>query len=294
MFEGAFPEAKVAFTNYDSKDFRDKLINPNIPPAAAVGRLYLSRKVFDFDEIVERKISEDLTDSMFFTSVFMRRNYDFRARTAKLVHTARYYNTPAMMPTDSCVAIHIRHHDRIKAGFDMIKYCEEFVRRPDGTCYNRTNNEPIEPDCANRLDAAYGCGHAIPYGGITFDMYLRAAEVLLNATGTNTSSLRRVFIMTDDGEWVNEEKKRFKDSWIINVMPAEKKHRSRATINGVTLFASIELMQHCSAMVGHTGSAFTNLVRSMMCVRHGPKNSIRFGECPPFFDFRYTGEGHGR
>jgi hypothetical protein len=185
------------------------------------------------------------------------------------------------------VAIHIRHHDRVKPGYDMIKYCSEFVRKPGGEkgdiCYNKTDMQPIEPDCQNGWDTDFGCSSAVPFGGISFASYLKAAELLIDsAQGGN----KTVFIMTDDGAWVDQEKLPFVSEWNIQVLPAQPRHRSRATINGVTLFSSIELVQQCVGLVGHTGSAFTVLLRAIMCMRHGPKNNIRFGECPKFYDFQ--------
>ena len=200
-----------------------------------------------------------------------------------MIHSFRHTSKPTFGPNDACVAIHIRHHDRVKPGYDMLKYCNEFVRRPDDSCYNRTNGEPIEPDCRNHWDYDYACISAVPFGGISFEAYLKAAALLMDEPRNGT---RTVFIMTDDGAWVDEQKLPFMNDWNIHVLPAQPKHRSRATINGVTLFSSIELVQQCTGLVGHSGSAFTILLKTLMCFRHGPKNSIRFGECPKFFDFR--------
>lgn len=111
------------------------------------GEMYRSRAVFDFANVDRTKYSMDGAGSLFYTSIFLRRNYDFRSRAAEIVHAFRESTSPRFEPSHSCIGMHIRHHDRVKAGYDMIKYCNEFVRRPDGTCYNRTNNAPIEPDC---------------------------------------------------------------------------------------------------------------------------------------------------
>jgi hypothetical protein len=200
-----------------------------------------------------------------------------------MIHTFRRSSKPAFNANDQCVAIHIRHHDRVKPGYDMLKYCSEFVRISRKECHNKTDGKPIEPDCRNGWDFDYACNSAVPFGGITFAAYLKAAALLMDNTINVTKT---VFIMTDDGAWVDQEKQPFVGEWNIQVLPAQPRHRSRATINGVTLFSSIELVQQCTGLVGHTVSAFTVLLRAMMCIRHGPKNNIRFGECPKFYDFR--------
>ena len=173
----------------------------------------------------------------------------------------------------------------------MIAYCKDFVRRPDGSCFNKSSGLPwLEPDCKYRWDANYACSAAVPFGGITFQAYLQAAELLFDRE--MKAEKKTVFIMTDDGAWVDQEKKVYLDSssWNIHVMPAPPKHRTRATINGVTLFASIELVQQCSGLVGHSVSAFTVLLRALMCVKHGPVHNIRYGECPKFYDFAKLSE----
>lgn len=135
----------------------------------------------------------------------------------------------------------------------------------------------------NGRDKVYGCGSAVPFGGIPFEAYLRAAALLLEPGQPKVA-----FVVTDgDGRWIDEQRKqRHMHAWTIHVLPAHPLHKLRATINGATLFASIELIQQCSGLVGHSSSTFALLLRALMCVRHGPSNNTRFGECPKYYDFR--------
>ena len=285
VYSSAAVDAHLIYKDFNSNKFRRSIQRPRIDGFSVVGDEYLSRAVFDFEHVSKRKYSMDGIGSLFYTGIFFRRNYDFRAQTAKMIHNFRHTTQPNFGPNQECVAIHIRHHDRVKPGYDMIKYCNEFVRRPDNTCYNRTNGAPIEPDCQNYWDHNYACASAVPFGGITMEAYLKAAELLMD---NPKSGSKTVFIVTDDGAWVEQESKPFLGEWAMQVLPAQPNHRSRATINGVTLFASIELLQQCSGLVGHSVSAFTTLLRALMCIRHGPKNNLRFGECPKFYDFAKT------
>jgi hypothetical protein len=282
VYTNATANATVAFESYDNGAFRQKITRPTVRSVSAYGDEYKSHAVFDFDNVKTNKYSFDGLGSLFYTAIFLRRNYDFRTQVAKMIHTFRRSSKPAFGANDQCVAIHIRHHDRVKPGYDMLKYCSEFVRKPNG-CYNKTDMQPIEPDCQNHWDFDYACNSAVPFGGISFEAYLKAAALLMDGT---IDGPKTVFIMTDDGAWVDQEKLPFVGEWNIQVLPAQPRHRSRATINGVTLFSSIELAQQCTGLVGHTVSAFTVLLRAIMCTRHGPKNDIRFGECPKFYDFR--------
>ena len=282
VYSNASSNAIVIYKNYNNKKFRKTIERPPIEEFSAVGDAYYSHAVFDFEHVSKEKYSVDGIGSLFYTGIFFRRNYEFRNRTAKMIHDFRQSTKPYFGPNDECVAIHIRRHDRVKPGFDMIKYCNEFVRNSDDTCYNRTNGKKIQPDCRLHWDYDYGCPSAVPFGGITMQAYLNAAELLLN---NRTTGFKTVFIITDDGAWVEQESRPFRDEWAIQILPAQPMHRSRATINGVTLFSSIELVQQCSGLVGHSSSAFTILLRVLMCTRHGPRNGIRFGECPKFYDF---------
>lgn len=290
VYANAQTSSKLLSTNYDNEKLNDVLPKVHIKSVSMVGDVYRSSSALDFTSVDKQKYTMDGLGSIFYTAIFLRRNFDFRSRSAKLIQNLRQSSKPVFNANDHCVAIHIRHHDRVKLGHDMLKYCQDFVRNPDGSCYNRTNNQPIEPDCGNGWDIDYGCTTAVPFGGISFGDYLKAADTLIGPNMFGNQS-RTVFIMTDDGEWVKRESQPYLKNWTIHTMPAQPKHRSRATINGATLFASMELVQQCSGLVGHSLSAFTVLLRAIMCVKHGPKNNIQFGKCPKFYDFGTLSDG---
>ena len=277
VYSSATPDANII----DSSDLDKNFRRIAVEPFSMVGERVRSHVVFNFDQVSREKQSSGSIGSLYYTSIFLRRNYDFRSRSADLIHKFRSSSVPHFAANKQCIGIHIRRHDRSKEGYDMMKYCKEFVVDGGGEkCHNRTTGEPLAEACVHYFD--FACNSAAPFGAITLDAYLKAAELLLE----NPSDPKIAFIITDDGHWVTSESKRFKDEWEIHVFPAQPRHRSRATVNGVTLFSSIEVLQQCNGLVGHSVSAFTVLLQAIMCVRHGPRNNMRFGECPKFFDFR--------
>lgn len=139
-FSGAHTEGKAVPV------FTDRFIVP-IDLPRMYGELYRSRTLFDFSDVDQTRYPYSNEGSVFYTSIFFRRNYDFRSRASEIVHAFRETTMPRFDSTQSCIGIHIRHHDRVKEGYDMSKYCNEFVRRTDGTCYNKTSKRPIETDC---------------------------------------------------------------------------------------------------------------------------------------------------
>ena len=287
VYSSATPDAELIYEDSSKSDIRDKFQRLSIEPFSMVGELIRSHEVFDFENVVKGKYSIGGIGSLYFTSIFFRRNYDFRSRAAEMIHQFRLTTSPHFAATKPCVGIHIRRHDRTREGYDILKYCHEIVlNSSDGNFYNRTTGERILERTPRKDYFNFACGSAIPFGAITMDAYLKAADLLFEKPWDGPKT---VFIITDDGAWAAEESKRFLHDWEIHIFPAQPNHRSRATINGVTLFASIEQLQQCSGLVGHTTSTFTQLLRAIMCVRHGPRNRMRFGECPKFFDFRELG-----
>lgn len=283
VYSSATPDAEIIYENSEKSDIHSKFKRAYFEPFSMIGDFVRSTELFDFEHVSREKYAMNGVGTLYFTAVFFRRNYDFRSRTAEMIRAFRKSTNPPFSPNKQCVGIHIRRHDRNKPGVDMLKFCHEIVRDSTGRiCHNRTTGEPIIDDCRRGYDN-YACASAAPFGAITMDSYLKAAELLLNDANDGRKT---AFIITDDGAWVEEEIKRFTADWDIHLFPAQPNHRSRATVNGVTLFASIELMQQCGGLVGHTVSAFTVLLRAIMCVRHGPINDMRFGHCPKFFDFR--------
>ena len=280
VYSSASTDATILYEEAGKSDIGQKIPRFSSEPFSMVGEMIRSHEPLNFEHVSAEKYLMGGIGSLYFTSIFLRKNYDFRTRIADMIHKFRFLTKPHFSPTKQCVGIHIRHHDRAKPGYDMMKFCQEFVLDEGNSCHNRTTGGPIEGSCGHYHN--YGCHTPVPFGAITMEAYLKAAELLLEKPHEGRKT---AYIITDDGAWVSAEISQFMKDWDIYVFPAQPNHRSRATVNGVTLFASMEVLQQCSGLVGHSTSAFTMLLRAIMCVRHGPRYDMRFGECPKFFDF---------
>jgi hypothetical protein len=122
-----------------------------------------------------------------------------------------------------------------------------------------------------------------------------------------------VVLLSDDYDWLVEETGKLKanpayEKWNFYIPPPPvdpksptlgkdktKLHRDEkivdynymrsrgGTESGVYLFSSIQLIQQCSAFVGHMESSITRLFYSMMCHRH---NGLE-GYCPPLYNVEW-------
>lgn len=161
-------------------------------------------------------------------------------------------------------------------GIDIFNFCHEFLRLPDGTCKNRSTGAVI-PHCMLGLDYDLGCHSAIPYGGITFDQYIRAARKI--------SSSKNILVLTEDGGWVKSSLRADYKDLNIYTFSAPANHRSPSNFNGANVFATFELAQQCHGFVAHLGSAFSQLILRYMCFHHHSSEKSVFGKCPDVFDF---------
>ena len=93
--------------------------------------------------------------------------------------------------------------------------------------------------------------------------------------------------MTDDGDWLEQEKATIDKEW--NVVgfagkrfsaPNEQGNGERQTEMGVDFLASVVVARQCTAYVGHWGSAIGFHVFYSMCLQHGDT----VGQCPPACD----------
>ena len=100
---------------------------------------------------------------------------------------------------------------------------------------------------------------------------------------------RNVFVMTDDGPWIEKHKEHFKNEWNIYSIHGTNYHSKRSIVNGVNFLASIEAARQCSGFVGHSRSAVYNMVLDYMCTWHGPEGKRVYGKCPIGFDFGIVG-----
>jgi hypothetical protein len=246
------------------------------------------KEVNNFENLSKASINVELSAENIFPIAFIfRLNHDFRRKVWQQISNFRRTTIPHLNSKVNCIMIHIRHDDR-KLGLsemELLKFCKEFIRTDNG-CSNSTTGASI-PHCSNDIDLDYGCSTAIPFGAITFNQYIQAAQSLVQDSDQRPD----IFIITDDGKWVKTESKAYKKEWNIHIFPAPPNHREPSTANGANVFASFQLAQQCSGLVGHHGSAFTQLIHMYMCYQHRINGKVLFGECPATFDFSVLARG---
>ena len=210
------------------------------------------------------------------TGINHRYNSVFRNLIDEKIHEMRVTSKVFFPATEQCVAIHIRHHDRHIAGeTNIIEWCDKFVHFPNGTCADRYGQVM---GCVKYKN--YGCS-SNPFGYMSFKDYIHAASLVL-------PHVKNIFIMTDDGPWVEHHKPSVEDKYNIYTIHGSNMHSADSVANGVTFFASIEAARQCSGFVGHSGSAVYGLMMQYMCTRHGPEGRRKYGQCPPAFNFGMT------
>lgn len=216
------------------------------------------------------------------TGIAHRYNSVFRNLIEEEIHKMRVISKPYFPPTEQCVAIHIRHHDRhIEGETNMIEWCDKFVHYPNGTCADRFGKKR---DCTLHY-IGFACD-LNPFGYIHFKHYIHAASLIL-------PNVKNIFIMTDDGPWVEHHKHSVQHKFNVYTIHGTNYHSKESVANGVNFFASIEAARQCSGFVGHSRSAIYALMMRYMCTRHGPEDKRKYGQCPPAFDFARIGhDGH--
>ena len=211
--------------------------------------------------------------------VLWRFNKDARKRMMALADAVRDPNEQS-----SCTAMHIRRGDRVLAGVDSAGH-EEFCRThiavplPQGghKCVDTLSNNATV-SCVMLLDLGCFRGSRLGiFGGLTLEDYLDRAS--------HVSPAKRVFVMSDDHKWLQNEISKLDPSvgWNIYYI-ARSKDRGRDD-SGLYYSTSVELVRECDAFIGHFGSAVSMQLRDIMCVHHGARGGLppKFG-CPPVVD----------
>lgn len=200
-----------------------------------------------------------------------RPNSVYRALVTRRVDELR--RQQAFPENIDCVAMHIRRGDRINANTNMTAFCKKFRAYSPSNC---TTADGAWYNCQDLQDK--GCFNRYPFGSLRLRDYLEKAQQL--------HKTKNVFVVTDDNDWLMEEKKTVGADWHVVVLPARVQSRSHdspyATENGVDFMASVALAQQCQAFVGHWGSAISHLLFHAMCMVHGPKFDV--GRCPKACD----------
>lgn len=263
--------------NFDTASERGKLIKPpdEIPDSdrsysSSLDLVHFGYRGFNDSSpmYIHHDDSIDIFADIFTTAIIHRYNAVFRNLIAEEIHKMRMLSKPHFHAADSCVAIHIRRHDRQLDGVDnMLDWCDKLR---NGTCVEA-------PGAPCRFPEDHACD-LNPFGYIQFKHYIHAAASL-NPNNKN------IFIMTDDGPWVEKHKHNFKHKYNIYSIHGSHRHSNNSVANGVNFFASIEAARQCSGFVGHSRSAIFGLMMKYMCMMHGPVGSRVYGQCPISFDF---------
>lgn len=132
----------------------------------------------------------------------------------------------------------------------------------------------------------------------------------------SSNDYRNILLLSDDYDWILQETKKIQENtsspfhnWNFYHPPPpssllekqtkehhnsfQKYHLIRSeggTASGIYLQATFQLVQQCSAFLGHFGSSFTGLLYAIMCHRHRGLEGI----CPPMFDIKWDKEYYDR
>lgn len=177
------------------------------------------------------------------------------------------------------------------------------------TQFPMKNNLLRDLSCPMMADV--GCWSLRPFGALSLADYIAAAELIISVGKTSISSSgssvtatprtdvdisnlsrhqkitvqRHAFVMTDDAEWLEDEisglaadMQHPANLWTVGRLPIEKNARSdkNGTRYSVDFWTSVAIARHCTAFVGHFGSAITRFVYDAMCFQHGGVT----GDCP--------------
>lgn len=275
-----FDKATVDAKSVD--DFRSKLPPLHLEDISSQLVIFYLHESQNYNTFVRKVKKINISPSLYYIGLLFRQNYDYRSRVAQFVNEFRKSNH--FYSNQSCIAFHIRRGDRVIDGKNMIEHCKYIVSH----CMNETNTTefirsgPFYGCIQYQFDYfGLGCHTAVPYGGLSFDMYMKAAEII----SKNTDGTKTIVVMTNDHAWSVEKSLAYLSDWKIHVTPQPPHFRGSSVEHGVINQGSIELTQQCSSLIGHYGSAFTQLLERYMCFRHGPSNDLKFGTCPIRFDF---------
>ena len=134
-----------------------------------------------------------------------------------------------------------------------------------------------------------GCFAKHSFGELTLVDFLTRGQTLL-------PSAKTAFVMTDDGDWLEEQIRLLPHSnssvahWKIGRLAAQVEARNeyrtdKLAVNNtrysVDFWTSISAARQCQAFVGHFGSALSYFVYAAMCFAHDG----RLGHCPLEYDF---------
>lgn len=168
-----------------------------------------------------------------------------------------------------CVAMHIRRGDRTYSNINITDFCRSHHAYSPVNC---TTWDGTKYNCQDLTEK--GCFYNHAFGSLTLQDYLHKSWQL--------HKTKNVFVVTDDDDWLAEEKKKIGVEWKVAVLPARRESRRHdspyATENGVDFVASVALARQCQAFVGHWGSAVSHLLYHAMCMQHG--NGQTVGQCP--------------
>lgn len=182
-------------------------------------------------------------------AMLLRLNAKSRYLVQRRIHDMKITQLPEDVHSGSklqCTSIHIRRGDRIINGVDMHEYCASVWRpskKEQSICINKNTNQTM--DCHHLLDI--GCFHEKSYGELSLQNYLDRAYQIHKS--------KNIFVLTDDGKWLEEEKKKIDVNWNVFYIHAKENSRFHehpsATENGIDIFASVAMARECQAFVGH-------------------------------------------
>eukprot|EP01041_Mallomonas_annulata_P007525 gene7525-15410_t len=237
---------------------------------------YGYRGEYNMTKFYRNRVAFKYHDILFIYGFLFRLNYDFRTRIDFVIKNfLEAHPTFPHKDSGNCTTIHIRRGDRVGLKNENIKVlCEKYKMYPNSTCYDpKTKSFTKLCEIWNNL----GCHYGVSFGLLSLRHYLIAA--------TKISSTRNIYIMTDDGDWVQSKIRLFKKDFNIFVLSGASYPAIRVNSldNGVRFLASLEMARRCTGLVGHMKSSVSGMLLRIMCNRHHHYT----GKCPPFYDFSY-------
>lgn len=219
---------------------------------------------------------------------------DFQQMVQMRKHAFYESTSPSFLPTNRCVAIHIRRNDRtlkaVKSG-EMDAWCQKRSIVDD---YGNIQVDPKSLDeNGNKMGIGkfcdMGCGMRLPYGDATLEHYLNASHVL-------SPDINNVFIMTDDAIPLQKEIEQYNNNIAlkshlnnknIHLMAASADHRKPSLSSAADFWAAVNIAQQCQSIVGYiAASAASTFIYEAMCYHHGVGSHSKFYTCPPVYGLR--------
>lgn len=162
-----------------------------------------------------------------------RINYAYRTMIYQKIHDMMLQQLPSHHHSKSnggkleCTVIHIRRGDRTDHGRDIcVNHTRSGAKQPY-TC--SPLNGVKEVSCHTLLDS--GCFHERSYGSLSLQDYLDKAEFI------HPMHSKTVFVLTDDGEWLEQQKQSLSPDWNVMVIPS-KRYSKDHTANGVEMVSN--------------------------------------------------------